>query len=212
MTASPAGDRRPATARGRVLLAALAVVAVLLSGCGDGRDGVTRSYASAPGAGVPPTEGRGQRLWIRHCATCHGATGDGRTLAAKRLAPSPRSLADAVTARDPRAVHASIVGGRPGTAMPAYAALLTEGDAIAIAEFVAGVIAGGAATPVRRHPGPPGAGERAIAALSSADAVDATGGDRTPPGAALAAIDARWIRATCTACHDRDGEDRKSVV
>jgi len=68
------------------------------------------------------------RLYARHCAHCHGDTGDGKGRAARHIFPRPRDLRDGrmrlvstqngvPTLNDLQAV---IKVGMPGTSMPAY--------------------------------------------------------------------------------------------
>jgi cytochrome c55X len=85
--------------------------------------------APAPAGDLPP--GRAaelERLVLQDCGSCHGMTlrgGLGTDLRAETLAgAAPATLA------------AIILDGIPGTAMPPWRPLLTEGEALWIAEYL----------------------------------------------------------------------------
>lgn len=86
----------------------------------------------AAGPVISHTPGVTQGLFRRHCARCHGVTGDGRGPTARYQAPYPRDFRRGVfkwksTYRDnPPTVadlHALLNRGVPGTAMPSFALL-----------------------------------------------------------------------------------------
>lgn len=78
---------------------------------------------------------RGQAVYQRYCATCHGRDGRGDTPVARLLDPRPRNFADPIEMARvtiDRIYHA-VKEGRPGTAMAAWEQVLTEtqiGDVI----------------------------------------------------------------------------------
>lgn len=85
-----------------------------------------------------------QGLYRRHCARCHGVTGDGRGPTARYQAPYPRDFRRGVfkwkrTARDapPTAedLHATLERGVPGTAMPSFR-LLPEDERDKLRQYV----------------------------------------------------------------------------
>ncbi|QDT68892.1 Cytochrome c [Planctomycetes bacterium MalM25] len=89
---------------------------------------------------VGVTEG----LYRRHCARCHGVTGDGRGPTARYQSPHPRDFRRGVfkwkrTARDtpPTAadLHATLERGVPGTAMPSFR-LLSEDERDKLRQYV----------------------------------------------------------------------------
>jgi len=91
--------------------------------------------AQAAGPVISHTPGVTQGLYRRHCARCHGVTGDGRGPTARYQAPYPRDFRRGVfkwkkTYRDapPTAddLHATLERGVPGTAMPSFALLSEE--------------------------------------------------------------------------------------
>ncbi len=74
---------------------------------------------------------RGQALYERHCAVCHGLKGDGKGEAAYLLQPKPRKFRAGnfrlVTSQNLQPtqddVLRTITNGMPGTAMPSWAHL-----------------------------------------------------------------------------------------
>lgn len=76
----------------------------------------------------------GPRLYARHCASCHGVTGDGLGTAATFLYPRPRDLRagrfrlastdNRVPTRDD--LHAVLLRGMPGSAMPPWGHLTQD--------------------------------------------------------------------------------------
>jgi DMSO reductase family type II enzyme heme b subunit len=91
----------------------------------------------------PPGVSRGQVLYEKNCAACHGAGGDGKGEAAYLLQPKPRNFRagkfrlvtsqNLVPTRED--VFRTITNGMPGTAMPAWQ-YLTEPDRWAVADYV----------------------------------------------------------------------------
>lgn len=97
-----------------------------------------RSMAEVPEQLNPQQAGWAEENYRAYCAACHGVDGDGRGVASGRIDPPPRDF------RNPRWMAAQtdeslaeVIGeGRPGTAMPPYAALLTEDERLALARYV----------------------------------------------------------------------------
>lgn len=81
-----------------------------------------------PGEAGPPEDVAGRRLYTEHCAACHGAGRQGHT----GPALLPESLAGL---RKPVAVE-TITHGRPGTAMPAFAGVLSSDLVIRLTEYL----------------------------------------------------------------------------
>lgn len=73
---------------------------------------------------------RGQQVYTTHCTVCHQATGEG-------LPGTFPALKGGKIATGPVQGHLHIVlnGGRPGTAMPAFAKQLTDADIAAVVTF-----------------------------------------------------------------------------
>ncbi len=87
---------------------------------------------------TPPDVTRGRTLYAQNCASCHGATGDGRGPQATRLDPPPIAFTDKGRAdqRSLFGLYQVISQGLEGTAMPSFAGL-PEADRWALA-FEAG--------------------------------------------------------------------------
>ena len=80
---------------------------------------------------IPPTEeslSRGRAVYRQHCEVCHGAQGRGDGPAAASLRPPPADLAYHVYQHPDGQFFAWFTRGIPGTAMPAFAATLSEED------------------------------------------------------------------------------------
>jgi cytochrome c55X len=87
--------------------------------------------AAAPALadGMPPDRAAAlERLVRQDCGSCHGMTLKGGLGSDLR----PEALAGA----EPESLAAIILDGVPGTAMPPWRPLLTEGEALWIAEYL----------------------------------------------------------------------------
>lgn len=98
----------------------------------------------AAGPVVSHTPGVTQGLYRRHCARCHGVTGDGYGPAALYQNPYPRDFRRGIIKfkSTPRGVpptdedlHEVLMRGVPGTAMPSFK-LLAEAERHALVEYV----------------------------------------------------------------------------
>jgi mono/diheme cytochrome c family protein len=103
-----------------------------------------RKLTMAAGPVWSDQEGRKHGLYRRHCAHCHGISGDGRGPTAGILNPYPRDYRAGVfkfkstyTASQPTNddLRKTIHDGIPGTAMPAFA-LLPPDEVDALVEYV----------------------------------------------------------------------------
>ena len=93
----------------------------------------------APAAALTPLESARfdtAALYAQHCASCHGANGDGRGTA--DLDRPARSFLDGGYSygNTRKAVLRSVTYGIPGTPMPAFAETLGEEERTALADFV----------------------------------------------------------------------------
>lgn len=103
------------------------------------------AWAQAPGrdsqtmAAVTP----GQKLYVQHCAGCHGANGDGNGTAAAFLFPKPRNfrlgkyrlVSTENIVPSELDLDALLVRGMPGSSMPSWAHLKPEERALLIKEI-----------------------------------------------------------------------------
>ncbi len=153
---------------------AVPTVAELVSATGlEGQSGVggvggqlasPRTFANVALPSRPETE----RLFIQHCAACHGLDGRGRGPAAEQLYPKPRDFVEspfrfASTTGDEDEIFAAlertIQQGVPRSAMPGFGGVLTESQIAGLARHVLGlrVAQGGLAAgelhvDIGRHP------------------------------------------------------------
>jgi len=90
------------------------------------------------GASDDPAQALGRAVYNFRCYFCHGYSGDARTLAATYLQPPPRDFSAATPATlDAGRIAAAVRHGRPGTAMKAFAGILSDAEIAAVAGFVA---------------------------------------------------------------------------
>ena len=80
----------------------------------------------------------GRRIYVRDCASCHGADGRADVDAARILNPPPRNLVDPIgMARlDDGRVYLAIHRGRPGTAMGGWGELLAPIEIIDVMRYI----------------------------------------------------------------------------
>ncbi len=84
-----------------------------------------------------PSLARGEQIYRRDCANCHGRTGTGDGAAAVALSPPPTDLTDHVALADatPLSFYQRITIGVAGTAMPAYESRYDPADRWAVALY-----------------------------------------------------------------------------
>lgn len=81
---------------------------------------------------------KGGRFYMQNCATCHGASGDGKGPRAYFINPKPRNFLEP-SSRDMfnrPALYAAVSYGKVGTEMPAWKYVLSEQEMANVAEFV----------------------------------------------------------------------------
>lgn len=152
----------------------------------------TRSHPPAPDveAPKPPDGSQGHQLYLAHCARCHGAEGKGDGPVAAALRPRSRDFSGGIfklkstrTGEPPTAddVGATIRHGMPGTAMPSFEDLLSDGEIDALIEYIRSL------------------GPHAAWSAQERAAKVAEGEGRVEPGAEL------FVNLGCPACHGRGG-------
>lgn len=77
---------------------------------------------------APERQAQLEHMVIQDCGSCHGLTMRGGL--GSPITP------EALTGHDPETLAAIILDGVPGTAMPPWRPLLTEGEALWIAEYL----------------------------------------------------------------------------
>jgi high-affinity iron transporter len=89
------------------------------------RSGLLGAYPLATTPIAPPDLDQARALYAQHCASCHGATGDGQGPAAVGLEPPPTAFTDAARARERSlfGLYSTVTRGVAGTAMPAFPTL-----------------------------------------------------------------------------------------
>jgi high-affinity iron transporter len=85
-----------------------------------------------------PSPARGARTFIEHCASCHGARGDGQGPEAARLERKPTNFTDPVFMRGetPYDFFSVITVGKRGAAMPAWEDVLTPQERWDLVSYV----------------------------------------------------------------------------
>jgi cytochrome c55X len=84
----------------------------------------TLAGAAAAAAGEVPSPARQAELWAllrQDCGSCHGLT--------LRGGLGPPLRAEALSGKDPQSLAATILYGRPGTAMPPWSRFLSQDEA-----------------------------------------------------------------------------------
>jgi cbb3-type cytochrome c oxidase subunit II len=84
-------------------------------------------------------EGEGQELYQNFCLSCHGASGKPEGAIAENLTPAPRDLSARLFSVE--YLRKVIKGGRPGTAMPPFAAL-TDDQINSLSHHLKGLFSG----------------------------------------------------------------------
>lgn len=94
------------------------------------------AVATAAWAGDAP---EGSKVFGERCSACHGPTGHGDGPTAAALQPPPRNFHDAAFwgARTPEQLRATVLHGKPDTAMPPFEGVLTEAEIEAVLAHVA---------------------------------------------------------------------------
>jgi cbb3-type cytochrome c oxidase subunit III len=96
---------------------------------------------AAPPAAQPAAQAlleRGQEIYEKHCAFCHGVDGEADTPVGRLLTPHPRKFADPVEMARVTVdrMYRATKEGRPGTAMPAWGQVLSETQIGDVIEYV----------------------------------------------------------------------------
>lgn len=196
--------------------AAAVLIAVLVLGCGE------KKTPRPPGAGTEPaaaTSGsaaavRGEELYAKQCASCHGAQGFGDGAAAYLLYPKPRdfsALAFRLISTDngfpsDDDLFRTITNGMPGSAMPPWKHL-SDGDRWALVHQVKkltrdGKVARLVADGIQRAQAEEIADEQCVAGTPI------TLPRVRPVNDALLARGKAIYTAKCASCHDDDGRGR----
>jgi mono/diheme cytochrome c family protein len=118
-------------------------MALGLSACRADRD-LPPAYrkVAVPKERLAATEARerGRRLFLQHCALCHGERADGRGVRREGLSTPPRDFTSAEWRErfSPRRTFWVLREGKPSTAMPSFRAL-PDGDLWDLTAYVLSV-------------------------------------------------------------------------
>lgn len=90
---------------------------------------------------LSPQERRGEALFQKNCAFCHGADGTGRNWIGRFLEPHPRDLTDTtfMSVMNKALLAERIAQGLPGTSMPSWKGVLQDDEIRDIVHYVARV-------------------------------------------------------------------------
>ncbi|MCA8950511.1 MAG: c-type cytochrome [Planctomycetes bacterium] len=194
--------------RRRHALAIAAAMALVTATC------ATRPDADDPAAPIPT---RGAELYARHCASCHGATGDADTAVAALLLPKPNpfraGLFKLVSTRNGMPTEDDLVRtlyfGMPGSTMMSWS-WLPKADLVALAREVRRLAIAGRADSIRRTAAITGQSLDAGAAAAQAER-ELTPGEVVDVGDAASPTDATLREGRelflrhCASCHGTDG-------
>jgi mono/diheme cytochrome c family protein len=99
-------------------------------------------------ADQPPKMVRGEQLYVRNCAVCHGDTGSGAVWTQSSLNPPPRNftaaLRDVLTRER---MITSVTYGRPGTAMMSFRKRLSPDEIETVVDYIRASFLGKAVPP-----------------------------------------------------------------
>jgi mono/diheme cytochrome c family protein len=85
----------------------------------------------------PPEMVRGEQLYVRHCAVCHGDRGSGAVWTQSSLNPPPRNFTTAPRDLLTRErMITSVTYGRPGTAMMSFRKRLSPKDIETVVDYI----------------------------------------------------------------------------
>lgn len=92
------------------------------------RDAIYLTAGTATAPRSWPSLAQGKQIFTAHCASCHGAMGDGRGVTAQALATKPMNFLDSarMSSMSPLSVFTSVKMGVQNTAMPSFASLAEE--------------------------------------------------------------------------------------
>lgn len=104
-------------------------------------DYVQATYMQGPAIAVNETMKtleHGKRIFISNCAVCHGDNGNGAMWTTASLNPPPRDFTSPVAREElsRERMITSVTHGRPGTAMMAFNARLSDSDIGAVVEYI----------------------------------------------------------------------------
>ena len=153
----------------------------------------TTFMAGEGSADQPPRMVRGEQLYVRHCAVCHGDRGGGAVWTQSSLNPPPRNF----TTSSPEELSRermilSVTYGRPGTAMMSFRKRLAPEDIATVVDYIRANFLGTAL--------PPPEAPSVVQADMSLPFPDGLQGDLAKGRA--------FFNNNCFTCHGRKGNGR----
>lgn len=179
------------------------------------------------GNSTKTTATAGQKLYVQHCAGCHGATGDGNGPAAAFLFPKPRnfqfgkfrlvSTENQVPAKAD--LEALLVRGMPGSSMPSWAHLKPDERALLAQEVYRLTGEGARGRYIENLKKEQGLTDEDIKAADVQDEITGYVKNRTTPSepavvpaisppdvAAIARGKEQFVKQGCVSCHGNEGK------
>lgn len=147
----------------------------------------------------------GRHIYNNHCYFCHGYSGNAKTLAATYLDPKPRNFT-ALTLTDisREAMIKSVTQGREGSAMMAFASVLSGAEIEAVVDYVRRVFIAGDGINTRYHTLENGWEDHERYAPAFPFATGEIALDTPLPQLTAAQREGRQLFLTaCITCHDR---------
>lgn len=101
-------------------------------------DYILTTFMTGKGGELRPTKmARGEQLYMRHCAVCHGDKGSGAMWTQSSLNPPPRNFTAALRGELTRErMITSVTYGRPGTAMMSFRKRLSPEEVATVVDYV----------------------------------------------------------------------------
>lgn len=96
------------------------------------------ALALAAGVAGAGSVEKGKALYDGHCASCHGANGNGQGPQAPGMNPAPTNFTNVavMNARSDSDLQMPILQGKYGTAMPGYGTVLSPDDVASLVVFL----------------------------------------------------------------------------
>jgi DMSO reductase family type II enzyme heme b subunit len=198
------------------------IIVMLVAGLTRADDAGNRSAAQSEAAVTA-----GQRLYVQHCAGCHGTTGDGNGQAAAFLFPKPRNfqfgkyrlVSTENQVPSPADLEALLVRGMPGSSMPSWAHLKPEERAMLVQEVYRLTGEGARLRFIENLKKEQGLTDEDIKAADVQEEIAGFVKNRTTPGepavvpavkpadaAAIARGKELFVKQACASCHGNEGK------
>lgn len=157
---------------------------------------------------------RGRAIYNYRCYFCHGYSGDAKTLAASYLQPAPRDFTGVSPESLTReAMITAVAEGRPGTAMMAFAQVLSAEEIAQVVDFVRAQFMLGGLRNTRYHTAANGWPNHDRYAAAFPFATGEVSLDAAPEQLSEAQRAGRQLyMSACVTCHDKAAAESGDVV